>query len=142
VLLALLHFCRSSSDCSLLGRRRGFSLFFFGFQFLYTLSFIFISKNMNSIPPKILIKTWKEKTIIRSGDFLDCPEGRAVLKIPNVGPLLLEDLAADSDNPWAIFEALRAIYRESGPKIPESHRGHLNLVKRDWLEWGKKRGLL
>lgn len=56
---------------------------------------------------------------------------------PAVVPLILQELASDSDQ-W--FWALRSITGEN--PVPKEHRGKLDLMTKDWLEWGARRGYL
>src|SRR5258708_7147987 len=55
---------------------------------------------------------------------------------PAVLPLILKELEREPDD-W--FWALRAITRQNA--IKKEHVGKVKLMAKDWIEWGKERGL-
>jgi hypothetical protein len=87
-----------------------------------------------------LAEQWKAQTSLLSSTtaMLECPAYRAIISIGwPVMLLLLQDLAADSPH-W--FEALQAI---SGVNpVPREHWGNISAMRADWLEWGRREGLI
>jgi hypothetical protein len=86
-----------------------------------------------------LADKWRTETMVLS-DITKKSMNRSYQQViglgPDVVPLILQDLQQDPDD-W--FWALSAITRED-PIKPE-HAGNMGLMARDWLEWGKQRGL-
>ena len=95
-------------------------------------------------------KRFQELTAKWQGDFslsissnpTDCLKNEAFKEIIAAGsaatPLILKDYAATDHFEWAV--ALGQINGFS-PVKPES-RGKSDLVRKDWLEWGRKEGLV
>lgn len=73
-----------------------------------------------------------------TSDWAICwPYQRIIGMGPVVLPLILEQLQKRPDH-W--FWALSAISGEC-PILPD-HEGYFDLMVKDWLDWGKKQGLL
>jgi hypothetical protein len=87
-----------------------------------------------------LAAQWKAETALLSatGAMVARPAYQAIIAMgPPALPLILRDLEGEPAH-W--FEALRAISGED--PVPREHWGLIEAMRRDWLEWGKKRGLI
>jgi hypothetical protein len=86
-----------------------------------------------------LADRWRAETVVLS-DVTKKAMNRSYQQViglgPGVLPLILRELERDPDD-W--FWALSAITREN-PIKPE-HAGNMDLMARDWLDWGKEHGL-
>ncbi len=51
--------------------------------------------------------------------------------------LILEDLMHEPDD-W--FEALEYITNEN--PVPDKHLGNIKKMSKDWIKWGKKKGII
>lgn len=89
---------------------------------------------------QILTEKWKKETKF-SSSLRDLVSNESYRKIMDMGedaiPLILEDLRA---RPARWFWALSAITGEN--PVASDHRGTVAKMRRDWIDWGVKKGFL
>ena len=87
-----------------------------------------------------MANTWRKETGYMSS-VQDRAMHPAYQRIIGLGqpavPLILDELQTRPDQ-W--FWALRAITGEN--PVPEEHQGNINVMAKDWLNWGKERGYI
>ena len=85
-----------------------------------------------------LTSAWRRDTEL-SSSLTEISTHPAYQRIVGMGclalPLIFQELAREPDH-W--FWALKAI--TGCDPVPPSHRGDLELMTADWLEWGRSRG--
>ena len=85
-----------------------------------------------------LTSAWRRDTEL-SSSLTEISTHPAYQRIVGMGclalPLIFQELAREPDH-W--FWALKAI--TGCDPVPPSHRGDLELMAADWLEWGRSRG--
>ncbi len=85
-----------------------------------------------------LSEMWLRETRYTSDIQLEHPAYEQIIALgERVVPVILEDLSRKS-NHW--FIALKAITGEN--PVPEDHIGKVELMRNDWLVWGRIKGLL
>lgn len=56
---------------------------------------------------------------------------------PAVIPLILKELLSEADH-W--FAALKAVTKED--PVPLEHYGHIEKMRQDWLDWGRRKNII
>jgi len=85
-----------------------------------------------------LAEIWKEETIFSSKIEWEHPAYQQIIALGEpIVPIILEELQRQPGH-W--FIALAEITGEN--PVEEDHRGRVELMTDDWLEWGRSRGLL
>ncbi len=89
---------------------------------------------------RILARQWREETMFSSSmtDLVSSPAYRQIIDLgPQVIPQILTELSYRPDY-W--FQALRELTGDN--PVPDEHRGDLELMAEDWLQWGRDRSIL
>ena len=84
---------------------------------------------------------WRDQTQLESNynRILANPNFRRILALgPQAVPLILADMQQGSGGAW--FQALEDITGEN--PIPPEHEIDTNLMIADWLDWGRRNGII
>jgi hypothetical protein len=88
-----------------------------------------------------MLKTvWENDTLFSSSitEITNHPAYHSVIKLgKEVVPLIIEDLQT-TNNHW--FYALEILTGEN--PIRPNHRGNIELMKNDWVEWANRRNVI
>ncbi|MEZ4885733.1 MAG: hypothetical protein R3E32_13450 [Chitinophagales bacterium] len=89
---------------------------------------------------QLLAQKWKEESKFFSftKDIVQTESYQAILKMGNTAiPFILKEL---EKKPKHWFYALKHLTKEN--PIQESSKGNLQLMTKDWMQWGKRNNLL
>jgi hypothetical protein len=101
-----------------------------------------MTKKIESLSEKFnrLYVEWDKESCFMSSitDMINLPSYQEIINMGYpVVPLILNKLKEDPDH---LFWALCVITQEN--PVPYEHQGKIALMAQDWIEWGRKNGII